>query len=76
MQCIYEVRYEMQWQSFEPTHWEAAVVRVCAGRDALEAVEKARKAALAQHRLDDNGHEIRCSNFRLREVVLIAEAQL
>jgi hypothetical protein len=74
--CIYEVRYEMQWRSSEPTHWEAESVRVFAGADALEAVEKVRAAALARHRLDDNGREERCSDFRLREVVLIAEAQL
>jgi hypothetical protein len=76
MKCIYEVRYEMQWQSSEPTHWEAQSVRVFAGPDAQEAVEKARQAALAQHRLDDNGREERCATFRLREVVLVAEAQL
>jgi hypothetical protein len=76
MTCIYEVRYEMQWQSSEPTHWEAQSVRVASGRDAFEAVEKVRLAALAHHRLDENGHEERCSGFRLREIVLIAEAQL
>jgi hypothetical protein len=76
MKCIYEVRYEVQWHSLEPTHWEADAVRVCSGPDALEAVEMARKAALAKHRLDDNGHELHCSNFRLREVVLVAEAQI
>ncbi len=76
MICIFEVRYEMQWQSSEPTHWESLTVRVAAGRDALEAVEKVRLAALARHRLDENGNEEHCSGFRLREVVLIAEAQL
>jgi hypothetical protein len=76
MICIYEVRYEMQWQSSEPTHWEAQTVRVAAGRDALEAVQKAREVVLARHRLDENGHEQRCSGFRLREIALIAEAQL
>jgi hypothetical protein len=48
---------------------------VCAGTDALEAVERARRAALAQCRMDDNGREERCTGFRLREVVLIAEAE-
>ena len=76
MKCIYEVRYEVQWYSSEPTHWEAQAVKVCAGLDALEAVSKAKEAALAQKRLDDNGREEHCSGFRLREVVLIAEAQL
>jgi hypothetical protein len=74
--CIYEVRYEHRWQSSEPTHWERAAVKVCAGADALEAVEKAREAALARRRLDDNGKEERCTGFRLREVVLVAEADL
>jgi hypothetical protein len=74
--CIYEVRYEMQWHSSEPTHWEAQTVRVFAGADAQEAVLKAKNAVLAHTRLDDNGHEERCSAFRLREVKLIAEAQL
>jgi hypothetical protein len=74
--CIYEVRYEMQWRSSEPTHWESESVRVFAGTDALEAVTKAKAAVLARHRLDDNGREEHCSGFRLREVVLIAEAQL
>ena len=42
MKCIYEVRYEVQWHSAKPTHWEAQTVRVASGPDALEAVEKAR----------------------------------
>jgi hypothetical protein len=74
--CIYEVRYEVQWHSAKPTHWEAQTIRVAADADALVAVEKARKHALAQHQLDDNGLEEHCSDFRLREVILIAEAQL
>ena len=75
-QSIYEVRYEYRWQSAEPLHWEAAAVKVCAGPDALEAVEKAKGAALAQHRLDENGKEERCVGFRLRQVILVAEADL
>jgi hypothetical protein len=74
--CIYEVRYEFRWHSSEPTHWEYQTVKVAAGPDATEAIEKARKAALALHRLDENGREERATNFRLREVALIAEAQL
>lgn len=76
MKCIYEIRYEMKWHSSEPDQWMAQTIRVFAGEDALEAVDKARKAALALHRLDENGREERCSSFRLREVSLIAEAQL
>jgi hypothetical protein len=76
MKCIYEVRYEIQWHSSEPTYWEAQAVKVCAGPDALEAVNRAKQAALAQKRLDENGLEEHCTGFRLREVVLIAEAQL
>jgi hypothetical protein len=76
VKCIYEVRYEVQWYSSEPTHWEAQALKVFAGPDALEAVDKAKEAALAQKRLDENGREEHCTGFRLREVVLIAEAQL
>jgi hypothetical protein len=76
MTCIYEVRYEFRWHSSEPTHWEYQTVKVAAGVDALEAIEKVKHAALALHRFDENGREERCSSFRLREVVLIAEAQL
>ncbi len=76
MMCIYEVRYEMQWRSSEPTHWESETVRVFAGRDALEAVEKVKGVILTRHRLDENGREERCTGFRLREVHLVAEAQL
>jgi len=76
VQCIYEVRYDMRWSSAEPTHWEAQSVKVCAGMDALEAVEKARQKTLSLTRLDENGREERCTGFRLREVVLIAEAEL
>ncbi len=76
MTCIYEVRYDFRWHSSEPTHWEYQTIKVAAAGDALEAVEKVRQAALARHRLDENGREERCSSFRLREVVLIAEAQL
>ena len=76
MVCIYEVRYEFQWRSSEPTHWEAEVLRVAAGRDAQEAINKARAHALARHRLDENGNEEHCVGFRLREVQLVAEAQL
>ncbi len=75
-QCIYEVRYEFRWQSTEPTHWEAAAVKVCAGSDASDAVEKAKGAALARHRMDENGKEEHCTGFRLREVHLVAEADL
>ncbi len=76
MKCIWEVHYEVQWHSWEPTHWEHHVVKVCTGPDAMEAVEIARKAALNAHRLDDRGREERCSHFRLRDVKLLAEAQL
>lgn len=76
MKCIYEVRYEVQWHSSESAQWEAQSVKVCAGPDAQEAVDKAREAALAQSRLTENGVEERCTVFRLREVVLIAEAVL
>ena len=43
MQCIYEVRYEVQWESSEPTHWEAQTVKVCCGPDAQEAVDRAKE---------------------------------
>jgi hypothetical protein len=76
MRCIYEVRYEIQWHSSEPTHWESQAVKVCAGPDSLEAVDRARKAALGTKRMDENGREEHCTGFRLREVLLIAEAQL
>jgi hypothetical protein len=76
MKCIFEVRYEVQWHSSEPTHWEPQSVRVLSGPDALEAVAKAREAALKQSRLDDNGRQEHCTGFRLREVALVAEAQL
>jgi hypothetical protein len=75
-QCIYEVRYEFLWESAEPTHWESATVKVCAGLDAMEAIETAKQAALAQHRLNDNGQREHCAGFRLREVLLVAEADL
>jgi hypothetical protein len=55
MKCIYEVRYEIQWHSSEPAHWEYHTVKVASGVDAQEAVDRARKAALALHRLDENG---------------------
>lgn len=76
MHCIFEVRYEMRWHSAAPDQWEPRSVRILAGVDALEAVEKARAAALQQHQLNDNGVEERCTGFRLREVVLVAEASL
>jgi len=73
---IYEVRYQFRWHSAAPDHWEQATVRVLAGLDAQEAVNKAREAALKMHQINDNGLEERCTGFRLREVVLIAEATL
>lgn len=76
MHCIYEVRYEFRWHSAVPDQWESAVVRVLAGGDAQEAVNKARDAALKMHQLNHNGLEERCTGFRLREVVLVAEATL
>ena len=76
MTCIYEVRYEFRWHSSEPTHWEYQTLKVAAGPDAIEAIDKVKQAALAFHRLDENGREERCTSFRLREVVLIAEAQI
>jgi hypothetical protein len=76
MHCIYEVRYQFRWHSASPDHWEHAAVRVLAGADAQDAVDKVREAAMKMHQLDDNGREERCTGFRLREVVLIAEAAL
>ena len=46
MHCIYEVRYEIQWHSSKPSQWELQSVRVLAGADAQEAVDKARATAL------------------------------
>lgn len=74
--CIYEVRYEFQWHSSEPTHWEYETVRVLAAQDATAAIDKVRTAVSARKRLDENGREEHCTGFRLREVVLVAEAEL
>jgi hypothetical protein len=60
----------------EPKHWTKECVRVLSDEDAVEAVNTAKEAALAQHRLDDSGRENRCTGFRLRGVTLVAEAQL
>jgi len=76
MHCIYEVRYQFRWHSAAPDHWEEGVARVLSGADAQEAVDKARAKALEMHQLDDNGRQERCTGFRLREVVLIAEATI
>jgi hypothetical protein len=76
MHCIYEVRYDFRWHSNAPDHWESAHVRVLAGLDAQEAVDKARAAALKMRQVNDNGLEERCTGFRLREVHLVAEATL
>jgi hypothetical protein len=76
MHCIYEVRYHFRWHSAAPDHWEQANVRVLAGLDAQEAVDKAREAALKLHQLNDNGVEERCTGFRLREVALVGEATM
>jgi hypothetical protein len=75
-QCIYEIRYQFRWHAAAPDNWESATVRVLAGSDAQEAVNKARDAALKMHQLNDNGLEERCTGFRLREVRLVAEATL
>jgi hypothetical protein len=76
MHAIYEVRYEVRWHSAAPDQWEPRQRRVLAGLDALEAVGKAREAAMKEHQMNDNGVEERCTDFRLREVVLVAEASL
>jgi hypothetical protein len=76
MHCIYEVRYEIRWHSAAPDLWERHSVHVLAGPDAQDAVDKARTAALKMHQMNDNGLEERCTGFRLREVVLVAEASL
>jgi hypothetical protein len=76
MKCIFEVRYEIRWHSAAPDHWEPLSVRVFAGPDAQEAIDKVRDSALRLHQLNDNGQEERCTAFRLREVILVAEAQL
>jgi hypothetical protein len=76
MHSIYEIRYDFRWHSAAPDHWESACVRVLAGLDAQEAIDKARAAALKMHQLNDNGVEERCTGFRLREVKLIADATL
>jgi hypothetical protein len=76
MHAIYEVRYEVRWHSAAPDQWEPRQRRVLAGPDALEAVEKAREEAMKEHQMNDNGVEERCTGFRLREVVMVAEASL
>jgi hypothetical protein len=76
MHCIFEVRYEIRWHSAAPDHWEALTLRVLAGPDAQEAIDKVREAALKMQQLNDNGMQERCTGFRLREVILVAEAQL
>jgi hypothetical protein len=76
MHCIYEVRYQFRWHSNAPDHWETASVRVLAGPDGQDAIDKAREAALRLHQMNDNGVEERCTGFRLREVVLVAEATM
>ena len=76
MHCIYEVRYQFRWHSATPDHWESETVRVLAGPDAQEAVNKAREAALKMRQVDNNGMEERCTGFRLLEVRLLAEAAL
>ena len=76
MHCIYEIRYQFRWHSTAPDHWEDATVRVLAGPDGQDAVNKARETALKMHQLNDNGVEERCTGFRLREVLLVAAATL
>ena len=76
MRCIYEIRYEQQWESCEPSQWLEQTVRVLADEDAQQAVDRARKAAMENHRLDDNGRESKCTGFRLRGVSLVAQADL
>jgi hypothetical protein len=76
MYCIYEVRFDFRWHSASPDHWESRKLRVLAGPDAQEAIDKARESILKMHQLNDNGLEERCTGFRLREVVLVAEANL
>jgi hypothetical protein len=76
MHGIYEVRFEFRWHSAGPDQWEPRTLRVLAGADAQEAVNKAREATLKMHQLNDNGLEERCTGFRLREVLLVAEASL
>ena len=76
MHCIYEVRYQFRWHSAGPDHWEQATLRVLAAEDAQEAINKVREASLKMRQLDNNGREERCTGFRLREVVLVAEATL
>ncbi len=76
MYCIYEVRFDFRWHSANPDHWESRTLRVLAGPDAQEAVDKAREATLKMHQMNDNGLEERCTGFRLREVLLVAEANL
>src|SRR5438105_3794446 len=43
MRCIYEIRYEQQWESCEPSQWLEQTVRVLADEDAQQAVDRAGK---------------------------------
>ena len=76
MQCIFEIRYQIRWHSAAPDHWEEGCVRVLSGPDAQEAVAKVREMSMGLHQMSDNGLEERCTGFRLREVLLVAEASL
>jgi hypothetical protein len=76
MHCIYEVRFEFRWHSAAPDQWEPHNIRVLAGPDAQEAVDKVREWSLKKRQVNNNGLEERCTGFRLREVVIVAEATL
>jgi hypothetical protein len=76
MRCIYEIRFEVTWKSLQPGTWTEQVLKVLSDEDAHPAIDKARQAALSQHRLDDNVRENKCSGFRLGGLSLIAQADL
>jgi hypothetical protein len=76
MKCIYEIRYDVRWASKEPDKWEEQTAKVFSDEDAMEAVTKVKEKALKQERLDENGRQEHCVGFRLREVALIAQADL
>lgn len=74
MKRIYKVNYGAKW-SFDHDEWIDESVTVLE-RDAERAIEKVRRAALAQSEKDDAGKRHKVLLFQLKGVELLAEAQL
>lgn len=74
MKRIYQVKFRLKYEGCD---WEEDSMKVLANGDAMKAIEKVRTHVLKRKFNDDEngGKLIKCSEFKLDEVHILASAE-